>query len=215
MNKNSQKPKEYKQSWAMFYGRRFFVNHNVLIPRIETEEIISMVPEKKGTLIADVGCGSGCLGLTLALKSPSSTVYLSDISKKALAVAKQNNSSQNTRFLVSNLFDSFPKVLFDTIVANLPYIPTARIPTLDSSVKDFEPHQALDGGPEGATLINKLLGQLPSHLKSTGLAIFEIDDTHTLKNFSIPEGFEGAIKNDKFSRNRFLLIHKKSMGQIL
>lgn len=71
-----------------------------------------MVPEKKGTLIADVGCGSGCLGLTLALKSPSSTVYLSDISKKALAVAKQNNSSQNTRFLVSNLFDSFPKVLF-------------------------------------------------------------------------------------------------------
>lgn len=211
MNLNDEKPIEYKEGFAMFYGRKFVVDQNVLIPRVETQEIIQLVPQNPDQIIADIGCGSGCLGITLALELPDSTVYLSDISEKVLEIAKSNNRSTNTKYLISDLFDNYPKdLLFDIVVANLPYIPTNRIPTLDSSVRDFEPHQALDGGPEGTTIINKLLQQLPDHLKSNGVSILEIDDTHTLEKFQIPNSMTGEIKKDQFNRNRFLLIRKKS-----
>ena len=92
-------------------------------------------------------------------------------------------------------------------MANLPYIPSRRISKLDSSVKDYEPHLALDGGPNGAILINQLLSQLPTHLKPGGLAILEIDDTHTLKKFQIPNSMSAEIIKDQFGRNRFLIVH--------
>lgn len=209
---NDHKPEEYKNNGAMFCGRKFFVDQNVLIPRIETEEIIELVLSsfwpRPESIIADIGCGSGCLGITLAEKYPNSTVYISDISEKALEVAKKNINTKNVVPLVSNLLTRYPtNLLFDIIVANLPYIPTARIPTLQESVKDFEPISALDGGHDGTTIINDLLFQLPGHLKPDGLAILEIDDTHTLKSFSIPKGFMGEIKKDQFGRNRFLILH--------
>lgn len=216
MKLNDEMPQEYKNGFATFHGHKFIVTPDVLVPRIDTEEILDLIPKVPGKMFADVGCGSGCIGISISLEIPKSTVYLSDSSSKALEIAKKNAKSNNCIFLKSDLMTNYPKnVLFDVIIANLPYVPTDRIPTLQSSVKDYEPHSALDGGPGGAVLINKLLNQLPHHLKQNGFAILEIDDTHTLKTFSIPEGFEGAIKKDIFNRNRFLLIRKKSMGQIL
>ena len=207
-------PQQYKQGFAVFCGRKFLVTPDVLIPRIETEEIVRHCEEfatKQSSFIADIGTGSGCLGITLSLKLPDSTVYLSDISEKALVIAKKNNRTDNTKFLISSLLNNYPKdLLFDVIVANLPYIPTDRIPTLDSSVKDFEPILALDGGPQGTTIINRLLQQLPRRLKNSGLAILEIDDTHTLQKFQIPNSMIGEVKKDQFNRNRFLLIRNKS-----
>lgn len=215
-------PTEYIIGQAKFCGQDFFVNQNVLIPRIETEEIICHCEEsaiaigttKQSSLVADIGCGSGCIGITLAKKFPKATVYLSDISDLALDVAKKNN--KGCIILKSNLLTQYPaNLLFDIIVANLPYIPTSRIPTLDSSVKDYEPHLALDGGPKGVILINELLQQLPSHLKKTGMAILEIDDTHTLQSFKIPKSLKGQIKKDHFRRNRFLIISHKSRQPIV
>lgn len=211
MNINDEMPEEYKKGLAFFYKRDFIVTPTVLIPRIETAEIVYMVPDLPKMIIADVGCGSGCIGISLAEKFPNSTVYISDISEKVLAVAKRNIKTKNIVDLRSNLLSDYPaNLLFDAILANLPYIPSGRIPTLQSSVKDYEPLEALDGGPKGTTVINRLLSQVPDHLKLDGLAILEVDDTHTLKSFILPEGFAGEIKKDQFNRNRFLLIRRKS-----
>ena len=217
MDLNDEKPEEYKQGFAMFCGQKFIVSPDVLIPRIETEEIIDIVakchPELvSGSHIADVGTGSGCIGITLAQKFPKATVYLSDIDEKALKVARKNAKSKIMKFLKSDLLENYPKdVFFDVIVANLPYIPTSRIKTLQPSVKDFEPRVALDGGPRGVTLINRLISQLSKHLKNNGMAILEIDDTHTLKSFEIPKNFSGEIKKDLLGRNRFLILNSHIM----
>lgn len=162
-----------------------------------------MVPPSK--LIADVGTGCGCIGITLARKYPDATVYLSDISDKALAVANRNSTGQI--LLKSDLLESYPKILFDVIVANLPYVPTKRLPRLPAAVRKYEPHLALDGGPDGTKLINRLITQLPKHLKKGGLAILEIDDTHTLRKFQIPNSMTGETKKDKYGRNRFLILY--------
>ncbi len=196
-------PDEYVTGTAKFCGRKFFVSPNVLIPRVETEEIIAMIPS--ANLIADVGTGSGCLGITLATKFPQATVYLSDISKKALVVARKNATREI--IIKSDLLKNYPDIIFDVIVANLPYIPTKRIPRLLAAVRKYEPTMALDGGLKGTTIINRLLSQLPKHLKPTGMAILEIDDTHTLKSFNIPKNFKAEIKKDQFGRNRFLVLH--------
>lgn len=201
-------PPEYTRGLAKFYKRDFIVSPAVLIPRIETEEIIEQVPAN-AKLIADVGTGSGCLGISLAEKYPAATVYISDISNEALSIARQNIQTKNVIILKSNLLSGYPvNLLFDVIVANLPYIPSKRISRLLAAIRKYEPHLALDGGPDGATLINQLIKQLPTRLKPGGLAVLEIDDTHTLKVFDLPESFSGEIKKDRFERNRFIILKR-------
>jgi len=188
------------------------VDQDVLIPRVETEEIVKLVlnfcKKNKRLITADVGCGCGCLGITLALGLTESQIFLSDISDAALGVARKNaDGISNVKFLKSDLLENYPNdVFFDVVVANLPYIPTERIPHLQSSVKDFEPHVALDGGPSGTTIINKFLQQLSTHLKSNGFAVLEIDNTHRLKDFYKITRKKMEIKKDQFGRNRFLVI---------
>ncbi len=207
-----QTPVEYIIGKAPFFDREFVVNQAVLIPRVETEEIIKIVlnrcqPDHKYT-IADVGCGCGCLGVTLAEKLAYSHVYLSDISARALAMAKRNIVGNNIKVLRSNLLSNYPfNLLFDIIVANLPYIPTHRIKKLPKSVKDYEPIAALDGGQNGTNIINRLLNQLPSRLKPGGFAVLEIDDTHRLSDFEKVLGRKMTVIKDQFERNRFLIIN--------
>ena len=113
-------------------------------------------------------------------------------------------------WLKSNLFDSYLKNLkFDLIVANLPYIPSARIPKLPESVKDFEPHLALDGGSDGLKLINKLIAQSQSRLKPKGVLLLEIDETHKIKDLKLPKNFRARIIKDLFGKKRFLRIDKE------
>lgn len=94
-------------------------------------------------------------------------------------------------------------------MANLPYIPSGNIPTLPSSVKDFEPLSALDGGLQGTTLINLLLIDLPHFLSDKGLAILEIDDTHSLQDFTIPPSLAATMAEDIFQIPRFLIVQHK------
>lgn len=195
-------PDAYKTGFKRFYGRDFFVNKNVLIPRIETEEIIDIFRKQchpelvSGSTICDVGCGSGCIGITLALEFKCD-VTLIDISDKALDVAKINAErlKVDVKLIKHDLLDK----PYDIVVANLPYIPYARINKLDTSVKNFEPLLALDGGKRGLEVIYKLLKNCQAKI-----IILEIDDTHTKKDF---ERF-GQVKiiKDKFKRNRFVII---------
>lgn len=230
-------PIEYLVGRAEFYGREFAVNEHVLIPRIETEELInlglaSLSSASYPLLIADLGTGSGCVGITLYLEilslssrarsrrrvegsSPAIQMFLSDISETSLEVARKNVDRLAPRphsisFIKSDLFDQFPPDLkFDLVIANLPYIPSRRIPKLPDSVKDFEPRLALDGGPDGLKLINKLIAQSRSRLKPKGVLLLEIDETHVLSDFKIPPDFRAEIIRDQFGEKRFLRINKR------
>lgn len=212
-------PIEYITGHVEFLGLDFLVTKDTLIPRIESEQIVTSTLQYiddhniDHPIIADIGTGSGCLGISLAVKLGKRqipyTIFLSDISQKALKVADLNAqrllySPENIFFQESNLLESFPSIKFDLILANLPYIPTKNIATLDTSVKDYEPKVAIDGGPKGNLFINALLDKLPHFLSKDGVAIFEIDDTHILESFSVPKGISVKITKDCFEKNRFL-----------
>lgn len=216
-----EKPIEYVTGHVEFLGQDFLVTSDTLIPRIESEQIVvdalQFIDDQEiaHPTIADIGTGSGCLGVSLAAKLSKRqipyTIFLSDISPKALKVADLNaqrllHSPENIFFQESNLLESFPPIKFDLILANLPYIPSKNIKGLDPSVKDFEPNIALDGGPKGNLFINALLSKLPEFLNKKGLVIFEIDDTHTLDSFTIPKGLSAKLQNDCFDKPRFLFV---------
>ena len=219
-----EKPVEYVTGHAKFHGLDFLVSPATLIPRIESEKIVDLAcnfikqKEIAHPVIADIGTGSGCLGLTLAsLLSKEQipyTVFLSDSSQEALNIAITNASRllpspANLFFEKSDLFETYPKIKFDIVMANLPYIPSKNIPILDSSVKNYEPISALDGGPNGTTLINRLVKILPQFLSPGGIAILEINDTHTSEVFSIPPNLTSKIEKDIFDVPRFLIIGLK------
>lgn len=221
INTIGEKPVEYVTGHAEFLGLDFLVTPDTLIPRLESEQIVNTALQfiddqnLDHPTIVDIGTGSGCLGLSLAVKLSKRqipyTIFLSDISLKTLKVADLNcqrllHSPENIFFQESNLFENFPKIKFDIILANLPYIPTKNIDSLGSSVKDFEPKIALDGGSKGNLFINALLSKLPQYLNKGGQAILEIDDTHTMDSFTLPKDSTATIQKDCFDKPRFLII---------
>lgn len=214
------KPIEYVTGHVDFADFDFLLTQDTLIPRVESTQIVDMALKYIDDenlihpVIADIGTGSGCLGVSLALRLTKRqipyTVFLSDISPEALKVADLNSqrllySQENIFFLVSNLFEEYPKIKFDLILANLPYIPTKNIENLDPSVKEYEPIIALDGGIKGNLYINALLSKLTIFLNNGGKAILEIDDTHTKNSFTIPKNISVSIENDCFGKPRFLV----------
>ena len=159
-----------------FFGRNFQIDKNVLIPRQETElvceQALKHVTNKSKVL--DLCCGSGVLGITIALEK-GAKVTLGDISKDALAVAKFNNKKLKVKAKVikTDMFGSI-KGKFDVIVCNPPYVESDVIPTLDNSVKDHEPHLALDGGADGLNFYRILAHEADAHLNKGGILVLEI-----------------------------------------
>lgn len=181
------KPKQYVQGWVEFYKLKFKVTPDVLIPRPETELLVDEVLKSITQLptILDLGTGAGNIAISIAKNAPDVKIIATDISSKALKVAQENAKlhgvENQIRFIQSNLLSNcnlspIPCTLI--IVTNLPYIPKARIPYLDSSVKDFEPHVALDGGKDGFELYRKLFRQINDKGWKPKLIIGEIDYTH-------------------------------------
>jgi len=175
-------PIAYIVGFKEFFGRRFKVTTATLIPRPESEDIVSAVKslvEENLELfqtqheLIDVGTGSGCLGITLKLELPGFDVTLSDISQPALNVARQNAKilGAEVRTLKSNLLDDYP-LKADFIVANLPYVDPAweRSPETD-----YEPATALFADNGGIEIIIKLITQAKSNLKLEGYLILEAD----------------------------------------
>lgn len=214
-------PVEYLCKRVEFAQRWWYVDRSVLIPRVETEELLDFIladlPVTKKLTIADIGCGSGVIGLNLWLRNPfCHQIWLSDISDMAVAVTRQNASlhqiqwgselaaaNQNQVSIVkSDLLAAYPNNSIDVLVANLPYIPSFRIKNLDKSVIDHEPHLALDGGSDGLTLIQHLLQQATLKLKENGVVWLEIDYLHTLDDFE-KYGYTGKIYSDYQQYGRF------------
>ena len=162
-----------------FFGRTFTITPHVLIPRPETELLVERAIDHArripNPLIADVGTGSGAIAVSLSAELPKAKIIAMDISREALAVARQNaQQHQQTRigFVQSDLMSPF-KAKFDLICANLPYIPTKTLKSLP--VADWEPHLALDGGESGLGLIQRLLMQAGVLLSSSGVILLETE----------------------------------------
>ncbi len=179
-------PLAYLTGEREFHGLAFEVDRHVLVPRPETEVLVDLALDGPGRQIADVGAGSGCIGVTLAVHWPEAQVHALDISPEALGVARRNAARHGVRarlvFLESDLLAALlppgargSPPAFDLICANLPYIDTDELRGL--AVARYEPRLALDGGAGGLRLIERLLGQAPRLLAPGGRLLLEIGAT--------------------------------------
>lgn len=221
--KPSDKPQQYIKGWVEFYKLKFRVTPDVLIPRPETEllvdEVLKRVRSDSTFTILDLGTGSGNIAISIAKNSPKTKIIATDLSKKALKIAGKNAKlhgvEDKIQFIQSDLLQNISKLITPDskliIVTNLPYIPSARIPYLDSSVKDFEPHMALDGGEDGFKLYEKLFAQIKEKGLKPKLILGEIDYTHGELAVNIAQKYfpdaEIEVKKDLAHMQRILFIN--------
>lgn len=176
-------PLNYILGYAYFYGYKLIVNNDVLIPRFETEELVGLILSKydeyfKGQKkqVADVGTGSGAIAIALKKEENNLNMYASDISIKALKVAKKNafNNNAEITFLSGSLLDPYIEnnLKLDILVSNPPYIKQNEI--LDPSVKEYEPHVALFGGLDGLKFYRLIFEKALKVMNKEGMMFFEI-----------------------------------------
>ena len=192
-------PLQYILGHTDFMGLDIRVAPGVLIPRPETEGLCELLAEEAKVRTAGTGgkvwparvldlcTGSGCIAAWAAHTFPEADVTAADLSEDALAIARENGSAYEHRpgqitLLQGDLFEVVARnrpqrQLFDVILSNPPYIPSATVDALEREVKDFEPRLALDGGPAGMDLVGRIIREAPDHLAPGGLLLMEIDDT--------------------------------------
>ena len=214
-------PLAYILGYREFYGINVMVTPNVLIPRPETEGMVEhtlfmalMGMETRELTIADIGTGSGAIAVNLAIHLPAARIYAVDISEPALDVAAYNIRGHSVHDRVrlghGDLLEPLPEPV-DLIVANLPYIPTDRIPTLQPEVQQ-EPQLALDGGPDGLDLVRRLLEQAPAKLNSPGIILLELDPeqfpaAEAIALHHFPDA-EITAEQDLSRRDRIMVINR-------
>jgi release factor glutamine methyltransferase len=174
-------PLQYITGYQDFYGRSFRVTPDVLIPRPETELLVeAALGLMHGSRFCDVGTGSGCIAVTLLCERPDSRAVGLDLSPAALAVARENAGAQRVdqriEFHVSDCFDALPENTrpFDLIVSNPPYVAADVVAGLQREVKDHEPMVALTPGPDGLSIIRRLITEAPQFLQKDGHLLLEI-----------------------------------------
>jgi release factor glutamine methyltransferase len=176
-------PLQYITGVQDFFGREFRVTPDVLIPRPETELLVEAALEVANSvspIVCDVGTGSGCIAITLLCEIGNAQAVALDKSTAALEIAKvnANNLSVSNRltFVVSDCFDSLDSSLyrFDLVVSNPPYVSGAMMAGLQREVRDHEPLVALSPGPDGLSMIRRLLQDGPAFLKTNGHMLIEI-----------------------------------------
>ncbi|RYD57063.1 MAG: peptide chain release factor N(5)-glutamine methyltransferase [Sphingobacteriales bacterium] len=181
------KPLQYVTGTAWFMGRPFKVDSNVLIPRPETEELVSWIAGdyfKQSPELLDIGTGSGCIPISLKLALPDSIIYSCDVSADALAIAEENAGRLEVEvelFQLDFLNEAQREVLsaFDVIVSNPPYIPQSEAANIHTNVKDHEPHLALFVPNDDPLLFYRAIASFgKTHLKSGGAIYCELHADH-------------------------------------
>lgn len=179
-------PVAYLVGHREFYSLDFLVTPDVLIPRPETElivltalEIIKARASKEPSCVADVGTGSGIIGITIARQAPGARITAVDISPAALGVARQNAErlgvAERVEFLESDLLAALPReARFELIASNPPYVSTSEFAALARDVQAYEPQLALLAGPTGMSVIERLVPQAAEHLVPGGSLLLEI-----------------------------------------
>jgi release factor glutamine methyltransferase len=212
VRRSAGEPVAYIRGFKEFHGLAFAADPRALIPRPETERLVQLAeaevlhrltaaPRPRGTppiRVADVGTGSGAIAVSLAValrrRGAFGEVEIlgTDESPEALDLARENAVghavADRVRFVEADVLPPVVATPFDLVLANLPYIPTATIPTLPVAAS-FEPRVALDGGPDGLRVIGRLMGRLPDALAEGGVALVEIGSDQA-------EGIEALIRRD-------------------
>lgn len=203
-------PIQYITGNQEFMGFNYKVSEDVLIPQPDTEILVEEVIkisksfQNKNNDILDLCCGSGCIGISIAKILSNTNVTLSDISKKAIKIAKQNAEKLNVKvdILQSDLFENINKQ-YEIIVSNPPYIRTNIIKNLPIEVQN-EPIIALDGGEDGLIFYKEIIEEAPKYLKNGGYLCLEIgfdqkQDVETLmqKNFEYINTVKDLSSNDR------------------
>lgn len=155
-------PLQYIRGTTEFYSRQFFVDDRVLIPRPETELLVeaALARAPQGARIVDIGTGSGCIAVSLALERSDLRVVAVDRSLAALAVARRNRDALGARVaLAASDVLAALEATFDVIVSNPPYISAREVEELATEVRDHEPRMALTPGPRGTEVIEQILAQ--------------------------------------------------------
>ena len=180
-------PLAYITGEREFYGRPFEVTADVLIPRQETELLVEQAlgclrdlthrPGREAPQVLDVGTGSGCVAVTVALESPSVRLVATDVSPAALEVARANaerlGAADRIEFRIGSLAGTVSDA-YDLIVANPPYVPETDRGSLAPEVRDYEPAAALFAGPDGLDVIRDLVPSAASALRPDGWLVMEI-----------------------------------------
>ncbi|MEE0944225.1 MAG: peptide chain release factor N(5)-glutamine methyltransferase [Clostridia bacterium] len=174
-------PLQYILGTQEFMGIEFEVSREVLIPRADTETLVETVLThlaKNGANILDIGCGSGCVGLSVAYHNKRVCVRGVDISDFALELSKKNAKKlgldDRAEFVKADILSDCLPGKYDVIVSNPPYIRTDVIPTLMGEVQFYEPHLALDGGEDGLRFYRTIIEKAPRLLNENGFLAFEI-----------------------------------------
>ncbi len=195
-----------------FYDRKFIVNNHVLAPRPETEDLIQWILDhanKENARVLDLGCGTGCIGITLACERKLWKVDMVDISEPALQVARRNyeslcNEGTRVNFYKSDFFIAIPSRKYDIIASNPPYIFPDEKKDLMKDVIDFEPEVALIH-PDPEALYSHLIEQSSKWLASDGIAIFELSPRLSRHAFDTASRYFHNVWSikDCFNQTRF------------
>ena len=204
-----------------FFGLDFYVDSRVLIPRPETELLVEEAiawlqmrqAERKCLLAADVGTGSGAIAVSLAMACPRLTLYATDVSPGALEVtarnARRHGVTDRLQLFCGNLLEPLPEPVH-LVAANLPYVSEAELAQLPPHIACFEPRPALDGGPDGLAVVERLLAQARTYLQPEGVILLEIgaaqgDKAVVHAHTCFPEAHI-EVRQDYGARDRLLII---------
>ncbi len=212
------KPIAYILGYKEFWKQKFITDPNVLIPRPDTELIIEKVlknfKKNDNKNVLDIGTGTGCIILSILLERKKFKGIGIDTSKRAVNIAKINAKMQQfgnrIRFINTDI-DNFFSNKYDLIVSNPPYIKKYKLRSLIEDVKNFEPKLALDGGPDGFSVVLKVIAKSSKLLKKNGMLILEIDNTQVIKTKEMLKNYKFYTKDvskDLSEKNRCITAIK-------
>jgi len=219
---NNFKPIQYIIGETEFYGNKISVNENVLIPRPETEELVEFVLQnydlnKKNIL--DIGTGSGCIAIAIA-KNSNANVFATDVSEKALEIAKKNAQTNNVNinFFSHDILQFMPieangqTLFFDIIISNPPYVRNKEKSIMKKNVLNYEPHLALFVDDNNPLVFYKAIAKFSNkYLKKNGKIIVEINEflhKETLQLFDNEQFIKIFAKKDLSNKKRFIIAEK-------
>jgi len=217
---------------ASFCGLEMIVNRHVLVPRPETELLAELgwqflnqlskadpdapVGSVHSPVALDYGTGSGCLAVALAKACPDAELHGLDISPQAIEVARQNAAhhglERRIRFWLGDGFGALPpEPRFDLIICNPPYLPTSEIELLEPEVRDFDPRQALDGGPDGLEHYRRLASEAGGFLQPGGKLMLEVGDCQSERVRDLLQEQNWVVEQisqDYTHRPRVMMAHR-------
>lgn len=181
----TRKPVQRILGYSYFRYLKLKLDESVMIPRPDTESVVDAALERIDALggervVLDLGTGSGAIAASIALERPACGVHASDFSEKALSVARHNAKEAGVKvyFHRSDVAEGLEELRggVDLLVSNPPYVPTADIPSLMQEVREWDPHGALDGGPDGLRFYRRTLAEAKPLLKRGSEVVFEVGD---------------------------------------